>query len=255
MGVWQVERASENGADGGEEWNPVHRSNCQSCLSSAIRLRRTLSPNGESAVDSMVWGRQCVTAEGTIPKTFDKAMVTTVEECVAAADRIGFPVMLKASEGGGGKGIRMSANKEELISNFDQVKAEVPGSPMFMMQLCTEARHLEVQIVGDEHGNAVAFNGRDCSTQRRFQKIFEEGPPIVAKPDIFREMEKAAQRLTQNIGYIGAGTVEYISRPKYSPELNPRLQLNMMTEGMRASTCPHTAVAGAWVSRFTECQT
>ena len=203
-----------------------------------------------------------LTPEGTIPKeTFDKAMVTTVEECVAAADRIGFPVMLKASEGGGGKGIRMSANKEELISNFDQVKAEVPGSPMFMMQLCTEARHLEVQIVGDEHGNAVAFNGRDCSTQRRFQKIFEEGPPIVAKPDIFLEMEKAAQRLTQNIGYIGAGTVEYLynaATDKYFfLELNPRLQVeHPVTEGITGVNMPADAqLQVAMGIRFTECQT
>ena len=149
--------------------------------------------------------------EGTIPEDiFNKAMVTTVEESLAAANRIGYPVMLKASEGGGGKGIRMSDNDEELKVNFEMVKAEVPGSPMFMMQLCTQARHLEVQIVGDEFGNAVALSGRDCSTQRRFQKIFEEGPPTIADPAIFREMEKAAQRLTQNIGYIGAGTVEYL---------------------------------------------
>jgi len=66
------------------------------------------------------------------------------------------------------------------------------------------------QIVGDEHGNAVAFNGRDCSTQRRFQKIFEEGPPTIADPAVFKQMERSAQRLTSNIGYIGAGTVEYL---------------------------------------------
>ena len=166
---------------------------------------------------------------------------------------------VEASEGGGGKGIRMSANKEELIVNFDQVKAEVPGSPMFMMQLCTEARHLEVQIVGDEHGNAVAFNGRDCSTQRRFQKIFEEGPPIIAKPHIFREMEKAAQRLTQNIGYIGAGTVEYLynaATDKYFfLELNPRLQVeHPVTEGIAGVNMPVTRCRSPWVSRFTECQ-
>lgn len=120
--------------------------------------------------------------------------------------------MLKASEGGGGKGIRMSHSDDELRTNFVQVSNEVPGSPMFMMQLCKQARHLEVQIVGDEHGNAVALNGRDCSTQRRFQKIFEEGPPTIAAPEVFREMERAAQRLTQSIGYIGAGTV--ISKKK-----------------------------------------
>ena len=103
----------------------------------------------------------------------------------------------------------MSSNDEELRVNFEMVKAEVPGSPMFMMQLCTQARHLEVQIVGDEYGNAVALNGRDCSTQRRFQKIFEEGPPTIANPGVFREMEKAAQRLTRNIDML-VGTVEYL---------------------------------------------
>ena len=114
-------------------------------------------------------------------------MVTTEEECIAAAERIGYPVMLKASEGGGGKGIRMSKDAAELRNNFVQVTNEVPGSPMFLMQLCSNARHLEVQIVGDKHGQAVALNGRDCSTQRRFQKIFEEAPAAIADPGVFRE--------------------------------------------------------------------
>jgi acetyl-CoA carboxylase/biotin carboxylase 1 len=184
--------------------------------------------------------------DGTIPlDIFNKAMVTTVEEAVDAAKRIGFPVMLKASEGGGGKGIRMNDNEEELRANFPQVEAEVPGSPMFMMQLCTGARHLEVQIVGDEHGNAVAINGRDCSTQRRFQKIFEEGPPTIAKADTFLEMQRAAQRLTQQIGYIGAGTVEYLYKAEtdefFFLELNPRLQVeHPVTEGLSLVNLPAT---------------
>jgi acetyl-CoA carboxylase/biotin carboxylase 1 len=172
-------------------------------------------------------------------------MVTTVEEAVAAADRIGYPVMLKASEGGGGKGIRMSNSGDELRTNFFQVENEVPGSPMFMMQLCTEARHLEVQVVGDQHGNAVALNGRDCSTQRRFQKIFEEGPPSIAPVSTFREMEKAAQRLVQSIGYQGAGTVEYLYNAAtdkyYFLELNPRLQVeHPVTEGITGVNLPAT---------------
>mmetsp|Transcript_30431 Transcript_30431/g.51415 ORF Transcript_30431/g.51415 Transcript_30431/m.51415 type:complete len:2150 (-) Transcript_30431:120-6569(-) len=184
--------------------------------------------------------------EGRIPdEIFNKAMVTTEEEAVAAAERIGFPVMLKASEGGGGKGIRMSDNVEELRTNFVQVSNEVPGSPMFMMQLCKEARHLEVQIVGDAHGNAVALNGRDCSTQRRFQKIFEEGPPIIASKDTFQLMERAAQRLTQSIGYQGAGTVEYLFNAAtgkfYFLELNPRLQVeHPVTEGITGINMPAT---------------
>mmetsp|Transcript_38904 Transcript_38904/g.69658 ORF Transcript_38904/g.69658 Transcript_38904/m.69658 type:complete len:2180 (-) Transcript_38904:244-6783(-) len=187
-----------------------------------------------------------LTEDGTIPKeTFDKGCIHTLQQALDTADRIGYPVMLKASEGGGGKGIRMSANKEELISNYDQVRAEVPGSPVFMMQLCAGARHLEVQIVGDMHGNAVALNGRDCTTQRRFQKIFEEGPPTIAPPEIFHEMERAAQRLTQTIGYIGAGTVEYLfnanTKEYYFLELNPRLQVeHPVTEGITGTNVPAT---------------
>lgn len=186
--------------------------------------------------------------EGTIPDDiFEKATTRTVEEAVAAAERIGYEggLMIKASEGGGGKGIRFVDNEKDLRNAFIQVQNEVVGSPIFIMQLCKNARHLEVQIVGDEHGNAIALSGRDCSTQRRFQKIFEEGPPTIAKPETFREMEKAAQRLTQSIGYIGAGTVEYLynaATDKYFfLELNPRLQVeHPVTEGITGVNMPAT---------------
>jgi acetyl-CoA carboxylase / biotin carboxylase 1 len=186
--------------------------------------------------------------EGTIPDDiFEKATTRTVEEAVAAAERIGYEggLMIKASEGGGGKGIRFVDNEKDLRNAFVQVQNEVVGSPIFIMQLCKNARHLEIQIVGDEHGNAIALSGRDCSTQRRFQKIFEEGPPTIAKPSTFREMEKAAQRLTQSIGYIGAGTVEYLynaATDKYFfLELNPRLQVeHPVTEGITGVNMPAT---------------
>eukprot|EP00930_Biecheleria_cincta_P026767 TRINITY_DN18824_c0_g4_i1.p1 TRINITY_DN18824_c0_g4~~TRINITY_DN18824_c0_g4_i1.p1 ORF type:complete len:2184 (-),score=502.75 TRINITY_DN18824_c0_g4_i1:163-6714(-) len=187
-----------------------------------------------------------LTADGTIPsKTFDRACLSSASEALACAERIGFPVVLKASEGGGGKGIRMSSSKEELEQHFAQVQGEVPGSPIFMMQLCTGARHIEVQIVGDQHGQVVALNGRDCSTQRRFQKIFEEGPPVIVPKDKFKEMERAAQRLTQNIGYIGAGTVEYLydahTNKFYFLELNPRLQVeHPVTEAITQVNLPAT---------------
>jgi len=196
--------------------------------------------------DGLTVDPKVVAATGAIPPDlFRKAMVTTEDECLKAAARIGYPVMLKASEGGGGKGIRMSHSEDELKSNFVQVSNEVPGSPMFMMQLCSNARHLEVQIVGDKHGQAVALNGRDCSTQRRFQKIFEEAPAAIAKPEVFREMEKAAMRLTQSIGYSGAGTVEYLYHAAtdkfYFLELNPRLQVeHPCTEGITFINMPAT---------------
>jgi len=187
-----------------------------------------------------------LTAEGTIPdEIFKQGTVSTVAEARTAADRIGFPIMIKASEGGGGKGIRMVQNQADLETNFVQVQNEVPGSPIFMMQLCKNSRHIEVQIVGDMHGNAVALSGRDCSTQRRFQKIFEEGPPSIVPKETFREMEKAAQRLTQNLGYIGAGTVEYLYNAAdnkfYFLELNPRLQVeHPVTEELTRVNLPAT---------------
>ena len=186
--------------------------------------------------------------KGTIPdEIFEKATTRTVEEAVEAAERIGYEggIMIKASEGGGGKGIRFVDNEKDLRNAFVQVQNEVVGSPIFIMQLCKNARHLEVQIVGDEHGNAVALNGRDCSTQRRFQKIFEEGPPTIAKPASFKEMQRAAQRLTQSIGYIGAGTVEYLYNAAndefFFLELNPRLQVeHPVTEGITGVNMPAT---------------
>mmetsp|Transcript_38039 Transcript_38039/g.93045 ORF Transcript_38039/g.93045 Transcript_38039/m.93045 type:complete len:2078 (+) Transcript_38039:68-6301(+) len=182
--------------------------------------------------------------DGTLPEdVFKSACLQSLDEAIACAHRIGYPVMLKASEGGGGKGIRKCATEAELRSAYDQVKMEVVGSPIFMMALCTGARHLEVQLVGDEHGDVVALNGRDCSTQRRFQKIFEEGPPIVAPEETFRKMEQAAMRLAKSVGYRGAGTVEYLfsaSTGEYSfLELNPRLQVeHPVTEGITGVNVP-----------------
>ena len=115
-----------------------------------------------------------LTKEGTIPaETFEKGCCRTVEQALEVARRIGYEdgIMIKASEGGGGKGIRLVYKEEDLPDMFLQVQNEVIGSPIFLMQLCKNNRHIEIQIVGDEHGHACAFSGRDCSTQRRFQKI------------------------------------------------------------------------------------
>jgi len=186
--------------------------------------------------------------EGTIPdEIFEKGTTRNVEEAVIAARRVGYEngIMIKASEGGGGKGIRFVDNEDDLRNAYIQVSNEVIGSPIFIMQLCKNARHIEVQIVGDQHGNAVALNGRDCSTQRRFQKIFEEGPPSIVPKETFHEMELAAQRLTQQIGYQGAGTVEYLynadTNAYFFLELNPRLQVeHPVTEGITGVNLPAT---------------
>lgn len=168
-------------------------------------------------------------ANGLPDDVYDSANVRSVEQAQTVCARVGFPVMIKASEGGGGKGIRRAEKPEELPSRFRQVQAEVPGSPIFIMRLATRARHLEVQLLADEHGGAIALHGRDCSVQRRHQKILEEGPPVCPSEKTWREMEAAAVRLAQAVGYVNAGTVEYLYTQEDDSfaflELNPRLQV------------------------------
>lgn len=163
----------------------------------------------------------------SLDEAVEHAGVESATAAEAAAERIGFPVMIKASEGGGGKGIRRVDRLENVADAYRQVCGEVPGSPIFIMQLCTQARHLEVQLLADEYGNAVALNGRDCSVQRRHQKIIEEGPPVAASPEVWTEMEKAAVALAKAVKYSNAGTVEYLfsetDNKFYFLELNPRL--------------------------------
>ncbi|XP_020776551.2 acetyl-CoA carboxylase isoform X2 [Boleophthalmus pectinirostris] len=154
--------------------------------------------------------------------------IVDVEDGLAGAERIGYPVVIKASEGGGGKGIRKVECADDFPSSFRQVQTEVPGSPIFIMQLAQHARHLEVQILADEYGNAISLFGRDCSIQRRHQKIIEEAPATIAPPSTLEQMEKYAVRLAKMVGYVSAGTVEYLYSDDESfhfLELNPRLQV------------------------------
>ncbi|XP_067395559.1 acetyl-CoA carboxylase 2 isoform X1 [Emydura macquarii macquarii] len=161
-------------------------------------------------------------------ETYAQGCVKDVDEGLEAAERIGYPVMIKASEGGGGKGIRKVETAEEFTGCFKQVQSEAPGSPIFVMKLAQHARHLEVQVLADQYGNAVSLFGRDCSIQRRHQKIIEEAPVTVAAPSVFDFMEQCAVRLAKMVGYVSAGTVEYLYSEDgdfHFLELNPRLQV------------------------------
>ncbi|XP_028313974.1 acetyl-CoA carboxylase isoform X2 [Gouania willdenowi] len=159
---------------------------------------------------------------------YRKGCVHDVDFGITEAEKIGYPVVIKASEGGGGKGIRKVESSEDFPSYFRQVETEVPGSPIFIMQLAQHARHLEVQILADEYGNAISLFGRDCSIQRRHQKIIEEAPATIAAASTFEQMEQYAVRLAKMVGYVSAGTVEYLFSEDgsfYFLELNPRLQV------------------------------
>jgi acetyl-CoA carboxylase / biotin carboxylase 1 len=188
-----------------------------------------------AGVPCIAWNGQHVKASydkvtGTLPeKAFEDATISNATEAEAAANDIGFPIMIKASEGGGGKGIRRVDKLEDVANAFRQVCGEVPGSPIFIMKLSSNSRHLEVQLLADEYGDALALNGRDCSVQRRHQKIIEEGPPVAAQPQVWTQMEQAAVALAKAVKYANAGTVEYLYSEReakfYFLELNPRLQV------------------------------
>lgn len=165
----------------------------------------------------------------SIPESvYESVNIHNLEEARCACERVGFPLMIKASEGGGGKGIRTLTSLDELESSFRAVQSEVPGSPIFIMRLAEQCRHLEVQIIADEYGNVISLSGRDCSVQRRHQKIIEEGPPQTPSTEVWEDMQLAAVRLAKLVGYTNAGTVEYLYMEDNSYsflELNPRLQV------------------------------
>ncbi|XP_062145774.1 acetyl-CoA carboxylase 1-like isoform X2 [Alnus glutinosa] len=185
----------------------------------------------------------------TIPDdVYREACVYTTEEAIASCQVVGYPAMIKASWGGGGKGIRKVHNDDEVRALFKQVQGEVPGSPVFIMKVASQSRHLEVQLLCDQYGNVAALHSRDCSIQRRHQKIIEEGPITVAPLETVKKLEQAARRLAKCVNYVGAATVEYLysmeSGEYYFLELNPRLQVeHPVTEWIAEINLPAAQVA------------
>jgi acetyl-CoA carboxylase / biotin carboxylase 1 len=181
--------------------------------------------------------------DGLSDEIYAKANVITSEDALECSNRIGYPVMIKASEGGGGKGIRKVLKAEDVFTSFRQVQAEIPGSPIFIMSMASKARHLEVQLLADKYGNAIALSGRDCSIQRRHQKIIEEGPAVAAPINLFKKMEASAVALAKTVGYCNAGTVEFLYMEETQTyaflELNPRLQVeHPVTENILGINLP-----------------
>ncbi|XP_011006151.1 PREDICTED: acetyl-CoA carboxylase 1-like [Populus euphratica] len=179
---------------------------------------------------------------------YREACVYTTEEAIASCQVVGYPAMIKASWGGGGKGIRKVHNDDEVRALFKQVQGEVPGSPIFIMKVASQSRHLEVQLLCDQYGNVAALHSRDCSIQRRHQKIIEEGPITVAPPETVKKLEQAARRLAKCVNYVGAATVEYLysmdTGEYYFLELNPRLQVeHPVTEWIAEINLPAAQVA------------
>ena len=162
--------------------------------------------------------------------------IATTEEAVKIAKGIGFPVMMKASAGGGGKGMRLAYNEKDVREGFEATKREGLASfgddRVFIEKFIEQPRHIEIQVLGDKHGNILYLGERECSIQRRHQKVVEEAPSPFVTPEMRRAMGEQAVALARAVGYYSAGTVELIvsgadptGKSFYFLEMNTRLQV------------------------------
>ena len=185
-----------------------------------------------NAMGSKTQARQAMERAGVpiVPGT--SRGLESAEQAEQVAARIGYPVMLKAAAGGGGKGMRLVHAPEELKSALDAARSEAErsfgDSEVYIEKAIINPRHIEMQVLADEHGNTVYLGERECSLQRRHQKVLEEAPSPIVDPDMRRRMGEVAVRVAQAAGYTNAGTVEFLvdqQKNFYFLEMNTRLQV------------------------------
>ena len=172
-------------------------------------------------------------------KKFEVPMVPGIEEAITDVNmakeigrRVGYPILIKASAGGGGKGMRIVEQEEDLQEQMERAISEAQSAfgdgSVFIEKYVTSPRHIEIQIMADTHGNTVYIFERECSIQRRHQKVVEEAPCAILTPEMRKAMGEAAVRVAQACNYVGAGTVEFLvddQRNFYFLEMNTRLQV------------------------------
>ena len=170
--------------------------------------------------------------ENGVPVTPGTGILASAEEGLEAAKKVGFPVMVKATAGGGGRGMRPVFEESEFISLFQAASNEAiacfGNGDCYLEKLVLNPHHVEFQVMGDNHGNFIQLGERDCSMQRRNQKIIEECPSPLLTPELRERMGKASVNLIKNIGYENAGTIEYLVDEEgnfYFMEMNTRIQV------------------------------
>ena len=158
--------------------------------------------------------------------------ISDAKHAVKIAEEIGYPVMMKASAGGGGKGMRIAYNRQEVEEGFPLARSEAKASfgddRMFIEKFIVDPRHIEIQLIGDKHGNVIYLGERECSVQRRNQKVLEEAPSPLLDEKTRKAMGEQAVALAKAVGYDSAGTVEFVAgqdRSFYFLEMNTRLQV------------------------------
>ncbi len=193
-----------------------------------------IGPTAESMriMGDKISARQAVIKQGVPILPGTKEGVHSVEEAVKVSKEIGFPVIIKATAGGGGRGMKIVHSQAALPNAFATARAEAQsgfGNPeVYIERYCEKPRHVEIQILGDKHGNVIHLGERDCSIQRRHQKLIEEAPSTVVTPEIRKAMGDAAVRAAAAVGYNSAGTVEFLVDKQnnfYFMEMNTRIQV------------------------------
>jgi acetyl-CoA carboxylase, biotin carboxylase subunit len=161
-----------------------------------------------------------------------EGLVATLKDAVAAANVVGYPVIVKATAGGGGRGMRVALNEEELKKLYpvaaSEALANFGNGSLYLERYFTEPRHVEIQLMGDKHGNMVYLGERDCSIQRRHQKLIEESPSPAVSPEVREKMGKVAVAGAKGAGYYNAGTIEFLfdkDASFYFMEMNTRIQV------------------------------
>jgi acetyl-CoA carboxylase biotin carboxylase subunit len=186
----------------------------------------TIRQMGDKAV-----ARATATAAG-VPVVPGTDVLPTVEEALSAAERIGYPVLLKASAGGGGKGMRPADDPQQLRRAYTTARAEARAAfgddSLYLEKYLARPRHVEIQILADDHGHVVHLGERDCSVQRRHQKLIEEAPSPAVDPELRARMGADAVKLARQVDYRSAGTVEFLldeDGSYYFMEMNTRIQV------------------------------
>ncbi|MFS8628262.1 MAG: acetyl-CoA carboxylase biotin carboxylase subunit [Limnochordales bacterium] len=190
------------------------------------------SPESIARMGDKAAAKQTVRAAGVPVIPGSDGPVSDEREALAIAEEIGFPVLIKAAAGGGGMGMRVVYDRQQFASAFQIARSEAQaafGNPNVYIEKAIErARHVEVQVLADEYGNIIHLGERECSIQRRHQKLVEESPSPAVTPELRQAMGEAAIRAAQAVGYANAGTVEFLLDPDgnfYFLEMNTRIQV------------------------------
>jgi len=201
---------------------------CESCKITFIGPPPlAISKMGDKSV-----ARQTMEKAGVPVVPGSEGVIKDEKEAIKVAEKIGYPVMIKASAGGGGKGMRIAYNRESLVSNFhtaqSEAKASFGNNEIYIEKYIDDARHIEIQVLADKFGNTIHLRERECSIQRRHQKLIEETPSSAINERLREKMGQAAVRAAKAVGYFSAGTVEFILDKQgnfYFMEMNTRIQV------------------------------